>query len=314
MYPHNFFNLFPPFPHENKVFVAMDFDKRFDNRWEKIIKQAVQSIKHKERSLEPYRVDNIKISDSILTDILIGISNCQLFFADLTTIGYLNKKDKKDKKAIRNGNVMYEVGIAQAVRLPEEVILFRSDNDSLPFDLVNIRVNHYDPDNKPDEAIYTVRTVIKSAFEEINRQKHLAVSRVAKSLDYYSFLLLKSANSQGIVKHPKIRNVISRGTISHYDNPIKREIIDSIPRLIELGILSTQYNQLTTSLVGKLEYGESEELLSYKITAFGTEVLKEVIIKISSKEGQKINDSSTLEELLKIINNLFPKPPPPINL
>ena len=48
---------------------------------------------------------------------------------------------------------MHEIGIAQAVRLSKEVILFISDDDELLFELMNIRVNKYDPDNKPDEAI-----------------------------------------------------------------------------------------------------------------------------------------------------------------
>ena len=116
MYPLNFFNLFPPFPRENTIFVAMDFDNRFDNRWEKVIKPAIENTTHEEKPLKSYRVDMGKGSDSILTEILLGISRCQLFFADLTTMGYL------EKKAIRNGNVMYKIGIVQAVRLPEEQI------------------------------------------------------------------------------------------------------------------------------------------------------------------------------------------------
>lgn len=259
MYPHKFFNLFPPFPRENKVFVAMDFDNRFDNRWEKIIKPAVESIKHKEISLEPYRADIRKISDSILTDILIGIGNCQLFFADLTTIGYL------DKKAIRNWNVMYEIGIAHAVRLPEEVVLFKSDDDDLPFDLANVRVNKYDPDKKPDEAIDKVMNAIKYAFDEINLQKHLAVSRTAESLDFHSHLILM------YIKSEQRNGVLKLGLEHLSDNPL---LANSISRLLELGILRVQYAPLTAkTLHNLLEKRKYEELISYKITPFGSEVV-----------------------------------------
>jgi hypothetical protein len=37
MYPANYFGLFPPFPRENTVFVAMSFDPRFQTRWSNVI-------------------------------------------------------------------------------------------------------------------------------------------------------------------------------------------------------------------------------------------------------------------------------------
>ena len=61
-----------------------------------------------------------------------GITSSRLFLADVTSIG------KRDDVPIRNGNVMYEIGLAHAVRLPEEVLLFRSDSDRLLFDLANV--------------------------------------------------------------------------------------------------------------------------------------------------------------------------------
>lgn len=128
MYPAHVFSLFPPFPREDAVFIAMCFDSRFDARWRDVIAPAVQRIEVNNKRLKPVRVDTRKISDSILTEILSGVANSCLVWADITTIGHLNEKP------IRNGNVMYEVGLAQAVRLPEEVILFRSDTDPLLFD------------------------------------------------------------------------------------------------------------------------------------------------------------------------------------
>jgi len=146
MYPSHFFGLFPPFPREDKVFVAMSFDPRFDQRWSEVIAPAVRRVLWNDKALEPLRVDSRKVSDSILTEILDGISKSRLILADITTIGKLNDT------SIRNGNVMYEVGIAHAVRLPEEVLLFRSDGDTLLFDTSNIRVNKYQPEISPDEA------------------------------------------------------------------------------------------------------------------------------------------------------------------
>ncbi len=74
-------------------------------------------------------------SDSILTEILDGIGRCRAFLADISLIGEI------ENTPIRNANVLYEVGLAHAVRLPQEVLLFRSDDRPLMFDMANIRVN-----------------------------------------------------------------------------------------------------------------------------------------------------------------------------
>jgi hypothetical protein len=131
MYPNTYLSLFPPFPRNDKVFVAMSFDEKFRARWDKVICPAVSRIERRGNRLEAFRVDARKISDSILTEILSGISTARLVLADVSTI------KKVENKPIRNGNVMYEVGIAHAARLPEEVLLFRSDNDPLLFDMAN---------------------------------------------------------------------------------------------------------------------------------------------------------------------------------
>src|ERR1700722_12309898 len=103
MYPNTFFSMFPPFPRNNKIFVAMSFDPQFDARWRGVIEPAVVNA-----GFDPHRVDNRTVSDSILTEILDGISNASLILADISTIGELNGKP------IRNANVLYEVGLAHA--------------------------------------------------------------------------------------------------------------------------------------------------------------------------------------------------------
>ena len=230
MYPLNLFSLFPPFPRENKVFVAMSFDREFDKRWKEVIIPGVKEISANETPLEPYRVDIGKSSDSITSEILSGISNCCLFLADITTIG------KLDDNPIRNGNVMYEVGIAQAIRLPTEVILFRSDDDPLLFDVVTNRVNYYNPDDEPEEAKQKVQDAIISTSNEINLQKHLSVKQAVDSLDY-SDLLTLIFSSRRDLNHPLPRTM--KDALNNIDK------INSIKRLLELGILNTQYKQLT---------------------------------------------------------------------
>lgn len=263
MYPQNYYTLFPAFPRDNKVFVAMDFDERFNYRWNEVITPSVNEV-----GLKPYRVDTSMISDSIITEITSGIGNCSLFFADLTTIGRIKKK------AIRNGNVMYEVGIAHAVRLPAEVILFRSDKDSLLFDVANIRVNFYDPDNKPKEARTKVKEALRSAMEEINHCKLLSIQLAANSLTDDSIVCLFESFifTRGIVKHPLIR------TVGNFFG--KSERINSIRQLLEHGIIITQYRKYVFLQDGKLQDESlNEENLSYEITRFGEAVIKELFIR-----------------------------------
>ena len=54
--------------------------------------------------------------------------------ADVSTV----RTDKATGKPYRNGNVMYEVGLALACRNPEEVLILRDDQDQLLFDLSTI--------------------------------------------------------------------------------------------------------------------------------------------------------------------------------
>ena len=62
-------------------------------------------------TVKPLRVDLSKTGDiSILTDIMDGIAHSEMFLADISSTGY----DSKTAEPYRNGNVMYEVGLAVA--------------------------------------------------------------------------------------------------------------------------------------------------------------------------------------------------------
>src|SRR5262245_4473198 len=110
MYPHTYFDLYPPFPHEPRVFVAMSFEDRFAPHYRDVLEPAIRSVRMDGKPLEPHRVDSRQIGDSILTEILQGIAHDVLFLADITTVGHLGGQP------VRNANVMYELGVAHAVR------------------------------------------------------------------------------------------------------------------------------------------------------------------------------------------------------
>ena len=269
MYPHHYLSLFPPFPREPKVFVAMSFDSHFDSRWDKVIAPTVRSVQ-----LEPIRVDTRKVSDSILTEILDGIAHCSLVLADITTIGKLDKTET----AVRNGNVMYEVGIAHSCRLPEEVLIFRSDDDALPFDVTNVRVNKYNPDNDPEEAKSSVLSAIKSALREIDLRRHLATKAATKSLDHISWRILDQAFTDGEVRPFPVRKV--GDALSNTPRNA------AIARLLELGLLETDLETRSKEIIrGDVAMGAvpmDEDVFLYKLTPFGKSVRERLLAMVTT--------------------------------
>ena len=173
MYPADIFSLFPPFPRRNRVFVAMSFDEQFEARWNEVLKPGIEDNEWQNETLEAHRVDLTKKSDSIITEIVQEIAECRIVLADLSTIGYL---DKENRKPIRNSNVMYEVGLAHAARRPEEVSLLRSDHDSLDFDIAGVRVHRYNP-CEIGVARKQVGELVSEALKSVDLQQSIAVKK-----------------------------------------------------------------------------------------------------------------------------------------
>ena len=240
----------------------MSFDDRFARRWSEVIDPAIRNVKRNEKSLEPIRVDASRVSDSILTEILSGIRSSRLVFADVTTVGYL-----ENHRPIRNGNVMYEVGIAHAVRLPEEVILFRSDSDPLLFDVANVRVNQYAPDEQPEEAKSLISSSIIAAMRELDLRRNLAVGRAAESLDIPSWWLLAETQSGQGVTHPEMRTM--RQALGNASRAT------AIERLLDLGAIRTSYLAVTPEEYAEIKDLSDVPLLTYECTEFGAAVFQE---------------------------------------
>ncbi len=200
----------------------MSFDPRFDGRWREVIAPAVRSVAVNERALEPVRVDMRKISDSILTEILDGISRCRLIIADISPIGEI------DGRAVRNANVMYELGLAHATRQAEEVLVFRSDDRELLFDIANVRVHRYDPDGAPNTARDVVAQASTESLREVDLKRGLAVRAAAQSLSFPGWWILLE-NRRGPFRHPSTRTMgEALGSISR---------AQAIGRLLEIGAI-----------------------------------------------------------------------------
>jgi hypothetical protein len=275
MYPNTFFGLFPPFPQDFTAFVAMSFDTRFDARWENVISPALSHIQINDIPLEPLRVDLISASDSILTEILDHIARCRVFVADITALNQLNNR------AIRNQNVFYEIGLAHATRLPEEVLLFRSDNFDLAFDISNVRVHHYDPDNNPEEARQYVAKTIVNSMRELDIKRNLAVRQAAERLDYESLIVLTETQKQGGLKPPvreTMGQVLSTGAR-----------LDAIARLLDLGAIQTKFIKLSEDTFAKSLDTSAEKLVRYVASPFGS-VLFDFIVEKMGVTDPKLKD------------------------
>lgn len=144
MHPSSFLRTYWRLELRPQVFVAMSFGAVYASRFSDIIRPAVRSLAPEGVQLEAYRVDNSKTGDSILTEILDGIAHSRLFMADVSSVG----RDAVTGIPYRNANVLYEVGLALACRLPEEVLLVRDDQDKFLFDVStvpHVNVNFADP-------------------------------------------------------------------------------------------------------------------------------------------------------------------------
>ncbi|MHB1021479.1 MAG: hypothetical protein ACYC46_10425 [Acidobacteriaceae bacterium] len=104
-------------------FVMQPFASPHGDYFEKIFKPAIDKT-----GLKPVRADaDIFATGKIIDQIWRGINAAKVLVAELTT---------------RNANVLYELGLAHALRKP--VVLISSNQADVPFDLQHIRVIYYD--------------------------------------------------------------------------------------------------------------------------------------------------------------------------
>jgi hypothetical protein len=172
-----------------EVFVAISFDKKYDHRWCHVIKPAIQD---EPLDAEPFgslrltasRVDIRQSGDSILTDICNGIAHAQLVLADIS----VTDRWAVDGKA-RNGNVMYEVGLALACRQPVEVILVRDDDEPLLFDVSTIRVIRIK--GHEFDQIKCIRQAIQDRLRERDLIKDMRAVKVVESLSKHELAFIR---------------------------------------------------------------------------------------------------------------------------
>lgn len=292
MYPQQYFGLFPAAPVEPRVFVAMAFDERHRARWDAVIKPAIESV-----GLEAFRVDAARVSDSILTEILQGIGTAKLVFAEVSPID-----------GHRRPNVFYEVGIAHAARQAKEVVVFRDDHDRLPFDIANVRVNHYDPDSDPEGAKEAIYDALTDGLRELDLAQSMAADYAARRLDQSAFNLLLAGATIGRIDHPERKNM--RQALA------SAEVNQSIRLLLELGLIQPLYPDFRklVSLLGTPSADEPARLdVSYELTPIGKSVLQKIALDHGFDDVMKDPDAvATLDLLAKKQPAHDPESPSPV--
>ena len=167
MYPRQYFDLFNPNYENDMVFVGMSFAATEETKWLEIIAPAIRDA-----GFKPFRVDMSTASDSILFEIMHGIFHARLLLLDISV----------DDRGHRNENVMYEMGLAHAIRHAEEVLIIRSDTKRLLFDVSNIRVHTYNVDDKKESRASIARLLRQLADGQITL-KSFVLDRAISMLD-----------------------------------------------------------------------------------------------------------------------------------
>jgi hypothetical protein len=268
MHPNTFLKIFWRLDLKPQVFVAMSFDSRYQSRFESVIAPAIRAISVDSVPLQPYRVDLSKSGDSILTEISDGIAHSRLVLADVSTIG----KDSVTGHAYRNGNVMYEVGIALACRLPHEVLLIRDDSDRFLFDVSTIPHKTIDFTNA-QKATNELRDELLGRLREANYLNDARVQKAIAGLSGGEIGLLKYLAS------------LAPGTAWGRPNEGDVAGIVSIPRLLDKQLIR---------VFGEFEAGYP----AYVPTPLGFVVAKLVEsglpkLKADKKEADDVQNAAT---------------------
>ena len=139
-------------------FVVMPFADPIGGYYETIYQPAIERAK-----LKPNRADaDIYGTGKIIDQIWRGINSARVLVAELTG---------------RNPNVLYELGLAHALKKP--VVLVSSNKDDVPFDVQHVRVIYYDR-NDPFWGQKLIEKVAENILSALQDPKDAILFRDSK--------------------------------------------------------------------------------------------------------------------------------------
>jgi hypothetical protein len=118
---------------ELRCFVSMPYQERADQRYEDIIKPAIESA-----GMRAVRSDHGLESGPVLEKMREQLRTAAVVCALLTDARYARSPDDHDSVPSVNPNVMYEVGYAQGLRIP--TVLLAETADGIPFNVEGERI------------------------------------------------------------------------------------------------------------------------------------------------------------------------------
>lgn len=241
MYAKFFFERFWEGEQQNKLFVCMPFHDAFDSRFKDVMIPAAKEAGFENAT----RVKEDTEGHVVMDKILDGIANSRMILIDLTD----DPKSPCEYSKHVNGNVLYEAGIANAMREPSAIVMIRDQNPAAAdFDIRGMTIN------QPPGAILSkdwLSNLLKTSLDDHKWYESKRVKAAAQSIDDIGLSLILN-----IGKHPKSWN--------HF-NTLKFEAPEkmSVLRLIDLGIL-------WFDTAGS----KRPQVHAYHWTSFGYEVMK----------------------------------------
>ena len=252
MHPKDFFDSYWRSNLRDEVFVAMSFETEFTNVWKCAIEPAILEASS---SLKPNRIDATTLSGDTVLRILDGICHSRLVFVDIS----IQKQGRWAGQ--RNGNVMYELGLAHAWRQASEVIMVRSDSEPISFDVQSMFVHTYNPADLSGARIKFCE-LIKSSLSEVAFTKSLKIRQAIQGLDH---LALQFISLHSRMEYFWIADFPPKQSQDLPVLTLKQDLYNmtAIHRLLECGILATDV---------KIDSGEHRAAFHW--TAFGKAVLQ----------------------------------------
>lgn len=253
MYPKHFIERFWEGEQKNQLFVVMPFDDSLDKKFESI-NNAAKKIGFE----KAFRAGTETEANSINDWIFDGIANSKMILFDLS--------DDSRTKGI-NPNVTYELGIANTMREPFDIVLIRKESDKvpkLPFDIQGLHINFFETDISED----FIQRIVGSTMKNQEWHKSKRVKAAAESIDENGLSLMYTIGRR------------SKGFNHFHSGGLTAEKKMSLLRLIDLGIARFACE------VYKYPKGFEN---AYHWTDFGYQVMKHLgIEQMTDKEFEKL--------------------------
>lgn len=259
MYAKSFFQHFWAPDQRNELFVCMPFHPAFDSKFRNSFDPGARKAGFDKAA----RVSETWEANVITDKIFDGIANSKMLLFDLTD----DPKSPCQYTKQINGNVLYELGVANAMREPEDILLIREDSVvNIPFDVSGLNINVY----KGELTLDWLVNKLKRTLERQAWYKSKRVQAAARSIDDIGLNLIVT-----IGKRPNGYN--------HFNVVgLPAEVRMAASRLVDLGIL-----WLATAEKGREH--------AYRWTPFGLEVIEFLGIRIllkrqflRTKEGKEV--------------------------